>query len=116
MPKRITVTATGDALITRRMPPYEDAAFLEMVRLIQSADVKFTNVEIVLSDYRGTPVVESSGMNLSAEPAVAADLMRLGLATVNDSGNIRESSATIAAGVTGPRRAGGAGWMAEFEP
>ncbi len=78
MPKRITVTATGDALITRRMPPYEDAAFTEMLRLVRSADAKFTNLEMVLSDYRGTPVVESGGMNLSAEPAVAADLMQMG--------------------------------------
>ncbi len=78
MPKRITVTATGDSIIARRMPAYDDPAFTEMVRLLQSADVKFTNLEIVLSDYRGTPVVESGGMNLSAEPAVAADLMRMG--------------------------------------
>ena len=78
MAKRITVTATGDALITRRLPAYRDDPFQRMVALIQSADAAFTNMEMVLSDYAGTPVVESGGINLSAEPAVARDLQRLG--------------------------------------
>ncbi len=78
MAKRIVVTATGDALITRRLPPYADDAFTRMVALIQSADVAFTNMEMVLSRYAGTPVVESGGINLSAEPAVARDLQRIG--------------------------------------
>jgi poly-gamma-glutamate synthesis protein (capsule biosynthesis protein) len=68
MPKRITVTASGDSLITRRMPSYDDPPFVEMLRIIQSADVKFTNMEMVLSRFRGTPVVESGGR----------DLMRMG--------------------------------------
>jgi poly-gamma-glutamate synthesis protein (capsule biosynthesis protein) len=78
MARRIVVTATGDALITRRLPEYPDEPFRRMVELIRSADVAFTNMEMVLSRYRGTPVVESGGMNLSAEPGVARDLQRLG--------------------------------------
>ncbi len=78
MTKRIVVTATGDSLITRRLPPYPDDPFAGMVALIQSADVAFTNMEMVLSRYEGTPVVESGGINLSADPAVAQDLQRIG--------------------------------------
>lgn len=78
MAKRIAVTATGDSLITRRLPAHPDDAYTRMVALIQSADVAFTNLEMVLSRYAGTPVVESGGMNLSADPAVARDLQRLG--------------------------------------
>jgi poly-gamma-glutamate capsule biosynthesis protein CapA/YwtB (metallophosphatase superfamily) len=78
MAKRIVVTATGDALITRRMPAYQDAAFSGLADLIHSADVAFTNMEMVLTEYRGTPVVESGGMNLSAHPGVARDLQRMG--------------------------------------
>jgi poly-gamma-glutamate synthesis protein (capsule biosynthesis protein) len=78
MAKRFVVTATGDSLITRRMPAYTDAGFTGLVDLIQSADVAFTNMEMVLSDFEGTPVVESGGMNLSAPPGVARDLQRLG--------------------------------------
>lgn len=78
MPRRLVVTATGDSLITRRLPDYADEPFRGMVELIRSADVAFTNMEVVLSGYRGTPVVESGGMNLSAEPGVAEDLRRIG--------------------------------------
>lgn len=78
MAKRIVVTATGDALITRRMPDYPDEPFQRLVGLIRSADVAFTNMEMTLSNYEGSPVVESGGMNLSAEPGVARDLRRMG--------------------------------------
>lgn len=78
MPRPLTITATGDSLITRRLPEYDDEAFRRMAGLIGSADVAFTNMEMVLSDFTGTPVVESGGMNLSAPPGVARDLQRLG--------------------------------------
>jgi poly-gamma-glutamate capsule biosynthesis protein CapA/YwtB (metallophosphatase superfamily) len=78
MAKRVVVTATGDSLITRRLPAYPDDPYARMVAVIRSADVAFTNLEIVLSRYAGTPVVESGGINLSADPAVATDLQRLG--------------------------------------
>lgn len=78
MTKRITVTATGDSLITRRMPAYQDEPFTSMIDLIQSVDIAFTNMEMVLSNYQGSPVVESGGGNLSAEPGVAEDLMQMG--------------------------------------
>ena len=78
MTRRITVTATGDSLITRRLPDFQDAPYREMVELIQSADLAFTNMEMVLSNYEGHPVVESGGGNLSAHPDVALDLMTMG--------------------------------------
>lgn len=78
MGKRMVVTATGDSLITRRLPQHPDEAFTRMAALIQSADAAFTNMEMVRSRYAGTPVVESGGINLSADPAVARDLPRLG--------------------------------------
>jgi poly-gamma-glutamate capsule biosynthesis protein CapA/YwtB (metallophosphatase superfamily) len=78
MTRKISVTATGDSLITMRMPPYQDEPFTGMLDLIQSCDVAFTNMEMVLSNYEGSPVVESGGGNLSADPAVAEDLMAMG--------------------------------------
>ncbi|HET7036139.1 MAG TPA: CapA family protein [Thermomicrobiaceae bacterium] len=78
MSQTVTVTATGDSLITRRLPAYTDEGFRRMTGLIQSCDVAFTNMEMVLSDFQGRPVVESGGMNLSAEIGVARDLQRLG--------------------------------------
>ena len=74
----MVVTATGDALITRRIPALQDPAHTKLVDLIKGCDVAFTNMEMVLTDYRGTPVVESGGMNLSASPGVARDLQTMG--------------------------------------
>jgi len=78
MAKRMRLTATGDALITRRMPLYDDPAFMEMVALIRACDVAFTNTEVTLSRFRGWPVVESGGMALSVDPRCAHDLRQLG--------------------------------------
>ena len=78
MPRRITVTAAGDALITTRMPDYQDTAFQELCGLVRSADVAFINMEMILSNYEGVPVVEAGGGNVSAHPGVALDLMRIG--------------------------------------
>lgn len=64
--------------MTLRMPDYPDAEFQGLVGLLQSADVAFTNMEMVLSNYQGSPVVEGGGGNASAHPAVALDLMRMG--------------------------------------
>ena len=78
MAGRITVAITGDSLICRRLPDYPDEAFAGLTRHLRSADVAFTNMEMVLTGYQGTPVVESGGLNLSADPAAARDLRRLG--------------------------------------
>jgi poly-gamma-glutamate capsule biosynthesis protein CapA/YwtB (metallophosphatase superfamily) len=78
MTKKITVTATGDSLISVRLPDYNDEDFADLVGLIQSCDVAFTNMETTLSNFQGSPVVESGGGNLSAHPDVARDLMRMG--------------------------------------
>jgi poly-gamma-glutamate synthesis protein (capsule biosynthesis protein) len=78
MPQHITVAATGDALIARRLPHYRDERFQGLLELLGSVDVAFTNFETVISRYRGSPVVESGGGNQSADPTVARDLQRMG--------------------------------------
>lgn len=78
MTTHFRVTATGDSLITARLPGYSDKRFLELRDLVRSCDVAFTNMEMVLSNYQGSPVVESGGGNLSAQPDVARDLMTYG--------------------------------------
>lgn len=78
MGNQLTLTLTGDALLTRRMPEYQDPAFAGMVELIRGCDVAYTNIETTLSRFRGSPVVESGGMALSADPRCAHDLRRMG--------------------------------------
>jgi poly-gamma-glutamate capsule biosynthesis protein CapA/YwtB (metallophosphatase superfamily) len=78
MTRQLIVTAVGDALISRRLPEYQDDAYQGMLNLIRSADVAFFNMEIVLSDYEGSPVVESGGANISTDPRVAGVLCDMG--------------------------------------
>ncbi len=78
MGSRLRVTATGDALCTRRLNAHKDEPYLKLIELIRSCDLAFTNLEVVLSSFRGSPVVESGGFHLSTDPAIARDLMWMG--------------------------------------
>lgn len=69
------VLLSGDALITRPYAPRADKGLLE---LLKSADVRFTNLEMLLNDYQGTPMVEAGGLHLSASPRIGQDLMDSG--------------------------------------
>lgn len=75
MSDTITVLLSGDALITRPYAPRADEAFL---RLLASTDVRFTNLEMLLNDYQGTPMVEAGGLHLSASPAIGQTLLGTG--------------------------------------
>ena len=78
MARQMTLALTGDSLITRRMPEFDDPAFAGMIDLIRECDVADTNIETTLSRFRGSPVVESGGMALSTDPRCAHDLRRMG--------------------------------------
>ncbi len=60
------------------MPEYQDAEYQQMLKLIRSADVAFTNTEIVMSNFEGSPVVDSGGGNISTDPRMAADIRKMG--------------------------------------
>lgn len=76
--RRLTLTATGDALITQRLSMFQEPAFQHMVETIRSADVRFTNLEMLLHDYEGYPAAESGGTWVCAEPAMLDELKWLG--------------------------------------
>jgi poly-gamma-glutamate synthesis protein (capsule biosynthesis protein) len=80
----LSVLLSGDALITR---PYEPRADQHLLALLQSADVRFSNFEMLINDYGGTPAVEAGGLHLSAPAAIGRDLMETGFnlfATANN--------------------------------
>ena len=49
--KEISLVATGDALVTMRQSVHKEPQFLQMIEIIQTADVAFTNLEMLLHDY-----------------------------------------------------------------
>ncbi len=82
-----TIALTGDAIITRALSPYKEPEFLEMVELIRSADVAFTNLEVLLHDYEPAPAAQSGGTYMRAEPKMADELVWAGIDLVSMANN-----------------------------
>lgn len=78
MPRSLTVAATGDALITRRLPESREPAFRTLIDLLRSADVRFTNLEGTLHDYLGHPQAASGGTYVVGSPRIIEDLKETG--------------------------------------
>ena len=78
---------TGDSIITRRLSVYEEPEFLQMIELIRSADMAFTNLEMLFHDYEPYPMAESGGTWMRADPALANDLVWAGIDMVSRANN-----------------------------
>jgi len=79
-----SLAAAGDAIITRRIAPFEhdgDPRFAGMARVIRAADAAFLNLEISLfrlSEFKGWPEVENGGNWELGPPEAAVDLKAMG--------------------------------------
>ena len=69
-----SMALTGDSIITRPLSVYDEPEFLAMIDLIRSADVAFTNLEVLFHDYEPYPMAESGGTWMRADPALAGEL------------------------------------------
>lgn len=84
---RFTMALTGDAIITRALSPYKEPEFLRMVELIRSADVAFTNLEVLFHDYEPAPAASSGGTYMRADPSLAGELAWAGIDVVSMANN-----------------------------
>ena len=82
-----SMALTGDAIITRKLSVYKEPSFLEMIKLIRSADVAFTNFEMLLHDYEPFPMHKSGGTYMRAEPSMAKELIWAGFDIVSTANN-----------------------------
>ncbi len=89
MDKKINLVATGDSLITMKMSVHSEPEFLEMVELIRSADVAFTNFEMLVHDYAGNayPAAQSGGTYMRAEPYIIDEIKWMGFDIVSIANN-----------------------------
>ncbi|MGD2201200.1 MAG: CapA family protein [Candidatus Bathyarchaeota archaeon] len=87
--KKISFVATGDSLITMKQSVHSEPKFLEMVELIRSADVAFTNHEMLLHDYEDGvwPSAESGGTYTRAPPGTIEELKWMGYDIVSTANN-----------------------------
>jgi len=72
-PKRMTLAAVGDCILTRKISQRRDPDFLALVDLLRGVDCAWGNCETVLADYREVYPAAKWGDPHSLSPAWAAD-------------------------------------------
>lgn len=77
MPRPLTVSAAGDALVTQRIAS-RDSAHRRLGDLIRAADARFVNLEGTLHDFQGYPQAASGGTYVCGAPAIIDDLVAMG--------------------------------------
>ena len=75
----ILMAITGESLITQGLSVFREERFLKLRDLLQSADVGFTNIEVLFNNYEDPPAYLSGGTYMRCDPRFAKDLQWLGL-------------------------------------
>jgi len=75
----LTLALTGESLITRALSPFREDGFVRLVELLRSADVAFTDAEMLFHDYEGCLGVARAGTWMRADPSLIGDLRWAGI-------------------------------------
>jgi len=71
----LTVAATGDSMISRRISVLKEEEFLSAIKVTQNADVAFTNCEILFHNYESFPMKTTGFATfMAADPSMAEEL------------------------------------------
>ncbi len=78
--EEFTIAATGDAILTREILPYEGQSpeFDRLLRTLRGADATATNLEVIVHDYDHYPSPTSGGTYMRAPPKVLDELDGMG--------------------------------------
>jgi poly-gamma-glutamate synthesis protein (capsule biosynthesis protein) len=89
MLKSVSMVVSGDSLITMTQSVHSEPRFLELVELISSSDVSFTNLEMLLHDYEDDvyPAAECGGTYTRADPRMIGELEWMGFNIVSTANN-----------------------------
>ena len=79
--------ASGDCFITRSIPENGYPGFKEIKELIETADVRFTNLEMTFHDQEGYPAAASGGTWAMAAPKRIDDVCKYGFNLFNTANN-----------------------------
>ncbi len=74
----LRLALTGDSILQRRLLSRTDPTLLPLFELIRSADIGFTNLEVLANEYRGDPALESGGSHFGAPAWVLDELGEAG--------------------------------------
>ncbi|MCI0879983.1 MAG: CapA family protein [Chloroflexi bacterium] len=82
----ISIAVGGDAMITRRMRPHKEEAFLKLAKILRDADVTVVNLEMLFHDYESS--WQWSGATYTrSDPHNLEDLKWLGIDAVTTANN-----------------------------
>lgn len=85
MSKRITISLTGDVLISRRLP--KTANLIAISNIIKSQDCRFGNLETTVHRQEGYPEMFPGGSYTMADPFCLKDLYEFGFNVFNTANN-----------------------------
>jgi poly-gamma-glutamate capsule biosynthesis protein CapA/YwtB (metallophosphatase superfamily) len=76
---KVSVLATGDAILTQRISPNPEADFRALVDILRNTDVTITNVEMVFPGRGRIASTTMHGIPLGVEPELLSEFERLGV-------------------------------------
>lgn len=84
----VRCTATGDAMITRRLPQEKEyAGFGEVRDFIRKGDFRFSNLETTVHNFECWGGAQSGGSWLCSPPGVLSDLRKFGINILSGANN-----------------------------
>lgn len=85
--QRFSVALTGDLFIASHIMNYREPEFLKVFEKIRGCDLGFTNLEVLLNDYKGIPAAESGGTYAGAPSSLVEDVKWAGFHMVSRANN-----------------------------
>jgi poly-gamma-glutamate synthesis protein (capsule biosynthesis protein) len=76
--KKISFVASGDSILTMRHSIHSEPEFIEIIERIRSADLAYTNLEVVLCDFEEYPAAEPGGTYMRSDPAMLDEYLWYG--------------------------------------
>jgi poly-gamma-glutamate synthesis protein (capsule biosynthesis protein) len=81
------VSATGDALITRRISNWDADGFTRLLNVIAIGSARFTNLETLITNGAGYPAADWGGTFLTSPAGCLDDLRRMGFNLIGRANN-----------------------------
>ena len=81
------MAVTGDSFITTQVSCYSEPDFLAVFEIIKGQTMGFTNLEVLLNDYKGIPAADSGGTYAGAPTSLVHDLKWMGFHAVSRANN-----------------------------
>jgi len=83
----LKIAATGDSFIATKLSTFKENGFIKILEVIRSADVRFTNLEVLINDFKGFPAVQSGGTYAGNYSYIADELKWMGFNIVSRANN-----------------------------